>query len=252
MVTQGRLCSLFITALACNYEEQPACYGCPNRGQTELGYSMSVSGLPDPWLSRLPFLAPALKALLAGGIKRPKPGIPVFSWVPPLSGETIMRMSCVACLADPYRLQRAGRILAVLALSCCHVSGLCFRHFHAARTPVGSVIAFARWPGKCVEITTWMFWNCISKGPVCRIKQIMEDQNMSLTKSLKRIVLFSFPDKVWDQLRLQNEWEWTLALFAILIPITRWHQILCTTALKSTPNKIIRQQPAITTVSWCC
>lgn len=85
--------------------------------EAKLGYFMSVSGLPDPWLSRLPFLATALKALLAGGIKRPEPRIPVFSRVPPLSGETIMRMSCVACLADPYHLQHAGRILAVLTLS---------------------------------------------------------------------------------------------------------------------------------------
>lgn len=73
--------------------------------ETKLGYFMSVSGLPDPRLSRLPFLATALKALLANEIKRPKPRIPVFSWVPPLSAETIMRMSCVARLTDPHHLQ---------------------------------------------------------------------------------------------------------------------------------------------------
>lgn len=72
--------------------------------EAKLGYFMSVNGLPDPWLSRLPFLATALKALLAHRIKRPEPRIPVFSWVPPLSAETIMRMSCVACLTDPYHL----------------------------------------------------------------------------------------------------------------------------------------------------
>lgn len=73
--------------------------------EAKLGYFMSVSGLPDPWLSRLPFLAAALKAPLADGIKRPEPQIPVFSWVPPLSAETIMRMSRVACLTDPYHLR---------------------------------------------------------------------------------------------------------------------------------------------------
>lgn len=48
--------------------------------EAKLGYFMSVSGLPDPQLSRLPFLATTLKALLAHEIKRPKPRIPVFSW----------------------------------------------------------------------------------------------------------------------------------------------------------------------------
>lgn len=69
--------------------------------EAKLGYFMSVSGLPDPWLSRLPFLATALKALLADGIKRPEPRIPAFSWVPPLSAETIMRKAWVACLTGP-------------------------------------------------------------------------------------------------------------------------------------------------------
>lgn len=96
--------------------------------KTKLGYFMSASGLPDPWLSHLPFLATALKALLAGGIKHLEPQIPAFSWVPPLSVETITRMSCVACLADPYHLQHAARILAVLTLNCCDILFSTFSH----------------------------------------------------------------------------------------------------------------------------
>lgn len=149
MVTQGLLCSSLQswTVLARNHEKQLACHAVGVPIEAKLGYFVSVSGLPEPWLSCIPFLATTLKALLAGRIKRPEPQIPVFTRVPPLSAETIMRMSCVVCWTDPYHLHGGFCSHEPRLLSRCRTLFTTYSLFSCAKCELTS---------PCVCVWSWL------------------------------------------------------------------------------------------------